>query len=134
MKSFLRIFVMLMLVISTSFWFSCDSAQAAMSNISQVYTAAKTGGKSFFCRKGDLSKGIFSARSFEGELCANSRAFAALAEYVCTNPNVQSFEGSKCDQKAKQKLGGEDPTDVLTQEAVSATGPLRKLINLFYKG
>lgn len=135
MKSVLRIFVILMLVISTSLGFSCEHAQAGIiDDISQVYTTAKTGGKAYFCRKGDAYKGIFSARSFEGELCSNSRAFAALAEYVCTNPNVEGFEGSQCDQKAKKKLGGADPVAVLKQEAVSATDPVGQLINLFYKG
>lgn len=103
-------------------------------DISNVYETAKSGGKEYFCRKGDAYTGIFSVRSFKGELCSNSQAIAALAEYVCTNPNVQGFEGSNCDEKAKKTLGGADPLTVLKKEAISATGPLGKLINLFYKG
>lgn len=135
MKTVLRIFVVLMLIVSTTLGFSSTPAQAGIiDQISQVYTTAKTGGKAYFCRKGDAFKGIFSTRSFEGELCSNSRAFAALAEYTCSNPNVEGFEGSQCDQKAKQKLGGADPKAVLKQEYASATGAAKQLIDLFYKG
>jgi hypothetical protein len=134
MKSLLRqFFVILLLVISTTLYFPCDNAQAGIvDDIAQVYDTAKTGGKEYFCRKGDAFKGIFSARSFEGSLCRTD-TFGALAEYVCTNPNVADFEGSKCDTNAKKNLNGKDPKAVLAEAvAVGIAGPLGKLVNLFY--
>lgn len=133
MKSVIRMTLVLLLVISSWCGFFADNARAGIiDEISQVYETAKVGGKEYFCRKGDAYKGIFSIRSFEGELCNNSRTLAALAEYVCTNPNVEGFQGSQCDQKAKEKLGGAVPLTVLKQEAKSATGALGKLVTLFY--
>jgi len=135
MKSVLRrFFVILLLVISTTLYFPCDNAQAGViDDITQVYDSAKRGGKDYFCRKGDITQGIFSARSFKGNLCNYSTAMSALTEYVCTNPNVADFEGSSCDTYAKRNLKGEDPKAVLAREAITATGPVGKLINLFYK-
>lgn len=127
-----RILVLLLLIISTTLGFSSDPAQAGiLDNITKVYDSAKSGGKQYFCGKADVTSGTFSVRSFQGELCSNSRTIAALSEYVCTNPNTAGFEGSQCDTKAKQQLGGADPLTVVKQEAKSATGVVLSLIKLF---
>lgn len=136
MKSVLgRVVILLLLVISTSFGFGASSAQAGITDqLTQVYQSAKSGGKEAFCRKGSLTGIDFSVRSFDGTLCAVSTGIAALAEYTCNNPSVAGFAGSSCDVKARQSLGGKDPKAVLKNEAKSATGALKDLINQFAPG
>ncbi len=127
-----RIAVLLLLVISTSLGFASPPAHAGiLDQINSVYDSAKTGGKDYFCRNGDISGVTFSTRSFKGELCANSNLIAGLSQYVCTNPDVAGFEGSSCDAKGKKKLAGADPLTVVKQEAKSASGPALALIKLF---
>ncbi|MEO1373889.1 MAG: hypothetical protein AAFW70_06135 [Cyanobacteria bacterium J06635_10] len=133
MKSVFRLVLVLMLVVGTIFSFPYHSAQALnLDLVSDVYESAKAGGKDALCRKGNAFGGTFSLRSFKGELCANSKAIAALGEYVCTNPEVAGFEGSKCDRYAKVKLDGEDPYEVLKQEVENESLDIvKKLIKLF---
>lgn len=130
-----RIVILLLLVISTSFGFGASSAQAGITDqINQVYQSAKAGGKDAFCRKGSVTGLDFSARSFDGTLCAVNTGFAALAEYTCNNPSVAGFAGSSCDKKAQGRLGGKDPKEVLKQEAKSATGSIKGLIDKLAPG
>jgi len=130
-----RVVILLLLILSTSFGFAANSAQAGITDqIAQVYQSAKSGGKDAFCRKADAFGGSFSVRSFDGSLCSNSTTIAALSQYVCNNPSVAGFGGSSCDVKGRQRLGGQDPLTVLKQEAKSATGATKDLINKFVPG
>jgi hypothetical protein len=127
-----RLFVVFAVVIGIVIQFSPAPAQAGIADqVTQVYNSAKSGGKQYLCRKADITSGTFSVRSFEGELCSNSRTIAALSQYVCLNPEVASFKGSQCDVKGNKKLAGADPLTTLKEEAKSATGSLLPLIKLF---
>lgn len=133
MKSVFRLALVLMLVVGTIFSVPYHSAQALnLDFVSNVYESAKEGGKEALCRKGSAFGGTYSLRSFKGELCANSTAIAALGEYVCTNPNIEGFEGSKCDRYAKVKLDGQDPYEVLKKEVKDdSISVVKSLIKLF---
>ncbi len=65
-------------------------------------------GASSLCRKGDAKKGVFSLRSFEGDLCKTTY-IAALAEAVCATPNTEDYKGSHCHKYAVAALKGRDP-------------------------
>jgi hypothetical protein len=136
MKSVLRIALMLMLVITTSFCFSYDNAQAAsIDDLTKIYNSATQGGKEYFCKKAKASSGIYSVRSFEGFFCSNDKTIAALSQYVCTNPAVLDFKGSNCDEKGLKTLGGANPSTVLKDALTKNLGfPYQNLINLFFKG
>jgi hypothetical protein len=130
---FRRIVVVLLLVLCTSLGLVATPAQAGvLDQIDQVYSSAKTGGKEVFCRKANVATGTFSVRSFEGTLCSNSRTIAALSQFVC--PSVADFSGSSCDAKGKIKLAGADPLVALKEEAKSAVGTTKMLINKLVPG
>jgi hypothetical protein len=127
-----RLVIVFAVVIGIVVQFSPAPAQAGIvDQITKVYDSAKSGGKQYFCRKQDVTSGTFSVRSYEGELCSNSRAIAGLSQYVCLNPEVAGFKNSQCDVKGKKKLDGADPLTVVKEEARSATGSLLSLIKLF---
>ncbi|MEG4304520.1 hypothetical protein [Microcoleus sp. D3_18a_C4] len=130
---FRRIVVLLLLVLCTSLGLVATPAQAGvLDQIEQVYSSVKTGGKEAFCRKANVASGSFSVRSFDGTLCSNSRTIAALSQYVC--PSIADFSGSSCDSKGKNKLGGADPLTALKEEAKSAAGTTKLLINKLVPG
>jgi len=133
MKSVLRIAVVFMLVISTSFGFFYDNAQAGtLDDAYKVLQTVTDKGKSYFCRKGDALKGIYSIRSFNGTLCDNFDGLAALSQYVCTNPEVEGFKSSQCNEKGLKKLNGRDVNTVLEKELKSAPSPIPTLIGKFF--
>ena len=98
--------------------------------LEKVYDSVKTGGKNVFCRKGDFWTGTFSVRSFEGKLCLNETV-AALAEYVCTNPEVGGFSSSHCNAEAVKVLDGKDPKTVIEDSLKAGVSDvLKSLIGL----
>ena len=82
-------------------------------------------GASSLCRKGDAKKGVFSLRSFEGDLCKTTY-IAALAEAVCATPNTEDYKGSHCHKYAVAALKGSYPADVLKEAVKNGVGKARE--------
>jgi hypothetical protein len=103
----------------------CCTAAVRADPVDQVLGWLGTQGASSLCRKGSASSGVFSLRSFEGNLCKTTY-IAALAEAVCTGPNTENYAGSSCHKYAVAALNGKDPTEVLKEAVKNGTGKARE--------
>lgn len=66
--------------------------------------------KTFFCRKGKIESGIFSARSFSGRLCQDKyvnglKLLGGAALLLCWDSNLEDFQDSSCAKNALEDYG-----------------------------
>ena len=76
----------------------------------------------YLCRRGDLSEGVFSLRSFEGRLCESDyvdglQLVGGAALLICWEGDYEDFQDSQCAENALDEydLGGYDRSAVVQQ-------------------
>jgi hypothetical protein len=106
--------------------FSCTAAVHA-DEVDQVLGWLGKKGAPELCKKGDAKKGVFSLRSFEGNLCKVTY-IAAMAEAVCTEPNTEKYSDSQCHKYAVAELKGKDPAEVLKEAVKNGTGKAKEFV------
>jgi hypothetical protein len=113
MKQIIRVLAVVLLAVTVTFGTVNLPAHAALPSSNDVvnkllnyFDDGQVQAKS--CRKGSFSGATFSLRSFEGQLCNQSKTISAVAEAMCRPNNVDNFIGSKCDKAALNKLGADD--------------------------
>lgn len=74
------------------------------SSMNQVIDFIQSQGGEKLCQKGDASAGVFSVRSFEGNLC-KVPVFAAFSVLMCGNKTESGYLSSGCYKNALKALG-----------------------------
>lgn len=91
-----------------------STAQAGFpaDQIKSVIKTIKDKGGDSLCRKGDITTGTFSLRSFEGRLCT-IKPIAALAITLCAGDKKKEsgFRESQCTKNAYKILGVDSKSD-----------------------
>jgi hypothetical protein len=96
--------------------------QQVITAIGALIKATGPTGAKYACRKGDITTGTFSFRSFSGMLCTGSLGVVALkicAGWTGTLPNgtPDAFNGSQCDKNARGGLATITPAQVTEAKA-----------------
>ncbi len=84
----------------------------------------------YLCRRGDLSDGVFSLRSFEGRLCESNyvdglQLVGGAALLICWERDHQDFQDSHCAENALDEYGlDEDGRDAVVEQMSSIVNEL----------
>jgi hypothetical protein len=100
---------------------------ARAGQVDDLLGSVQKNGVGVLCRKASARSGIFSLRSFEGNLCKTDY-LAALAEAICAEPDTDDYKNSGCHKNAQKVLQGKDPTEVLKAAIKQGVGKSRALI------
>lgn len=84
--------------------------------------------KMFLCRKGDLSEGIFSLRSFSGRLCEDNfvsglKLVGGAALLICWDDDFEDFQDSQCAENAL------DDYDIPTFDESAVTSQMSAIVD-----